>query len=49
VGAGFRELIRTVIRANEEQERVDAEEKQRRSAERKAPQAGVEVEEEASS
>src|SRR5262245_14002963 len=43
VGAGFRELIRTVIRANEEQERVDAEERQNRKPAAKAPQAGVEV------
>src|SRR4051812_37178607 len=39
VGAGFRELIRTVIRANEEQERVDAEERRDRKAAAKAPSA----------
>ena len=49
VVAGFRELIRTVIRANEEQERVDAEERQsRRPAVAKAPETGVEVEVEGS-
>ena len=48
VAAGFRELIRTVIRANEEQERLDAEERRERQAAARAPRKGVEVEEERS-
>lgn len=48
VAAGFRQLVRTVIRANEEQERLDAEERRERKAAAKAPETGVEMEKERS-
>lgn len=44
--AGFRELIRTVIRANEEQEKADADARRRPASKKEAlGRAGVDVDE----